>query len=56
MRAGGAVAAAVSCLYLYSFSSLHGFLFFHTTALSNNKLQGRLGVEVRRLEEASGNA
>lgn len=33
MRAGGAVAAAVSCLYLYSFSFLRGFLFFHTTAL-----------------------
>lgn len=29
---GGAVAAAVSCLNLYSLS-LHGFLFFHTTAL-----------------------
>lgn len=28
-----------SCLSLCFLSSLHGFLFFHTTALRNNKLQ-----------------
>lgn len=43
MSAGGA--GAVSSLSLYSLSSLHGFLFFHTTALRNNKLrEGRTGL------------
>lgn len=56
MSAGGAGATAVSCLNLYSLSSLHGFLFFHTTALRNNKLQeSRTGLAVGRLKETPGN-
>lgn len=56
MSAGAAGAAAVSCLNLYSLSSLHSFLFFHTTALRNNKLQeSRTGLAAGCLEETPGN-
>lgn len=56
VSAGGAGATAVSCLSLYSLSPLHGFLFFHTTALRNKKLQdSRTGLAVGGLEETPGN-